>query len=164
MVHCIIQKFRKDYFHLVSKKWIAILTLTKIMDIGNCAYVAGTIGLWIKSWFSNVNNDKEFEISYKAPQNYMIKYLPSKAKVFYEAVKVLIKTVIASIKDVGRQFFCHRITLGYIGSLIVEGANPGIKNGDFGTKSTIWLDTSTQQQLKQVTQRKKSSNGKGNEF
>jgi hypothetical protein len=77
------------------------LTLSNIKDIDNCAYVADTIGSWIKSWFSYVNNDKEFEISYKALHNYMIKYLPSKARVFYEAVKVLIKTVISSIKDVG---------------------------------------------------------------
>ena len=151
-------KFRKDYFHLVSKKWIAILALTKIKDTSDSAYVADTIGSWIKSWFSYVNNDKEFEVSYKQLQTYMMKYLSANEKVFYEAVKDLINTVIASKKDVGRQYFRHRITLGYIGSSIVEGANPGIKNGDFGTKSTMRLDTSTQQQLKQVTERSKKKN------
>ena len=80
----------------------------------------------------------------------MVNYLPVRANAFHELVKNLINTVVVSITDVGRYFFCNRATLGFIGSSIVEGANPGIKTGDFASKSTMCLDTSSLQQVKQV--------------
>ena len=58
-------KFRKDYYHLVTKQWIAIVKTTKIKDIANCSDISDFIGQWIKSWFSYVNDENEFKLSYQ---------------------------------------------------------------------------------------------------
>ena len=52
-------KFCKDYYHLVTKQWIAIVKTTRIKDIANCSDISDFIGQWIKSWFNYVNDEDE---------------------------------------------------------------------------------------------------------
>jgi hypothetical protein len=98
-------KFCKDYYHLVTKQWTAIVKTTMIKDIDNCSDISDFIGRWIKSWFSYVNDENEFKVSYRNLQNFMINYLPVRANAFHELVKNLIHAVVDSITDVGRHFF-----------------------------------------------------------
>jgi len=135
----------------VTKAWNKIVAHCNINT--TCPLIANTIVEWIKSWFSYINDDKEFNTSYTMLQNYLKNSLPTGNDMFLASLKTLIASVVDCIQDVGRHHFRHRVTLGYIGSSIVEGANPGIKTGDYATKSTMRLDTSSNQQIKQVKQK-----------
>ena len=72
-------KFRKDYYHLVTKQWTDIVKTTKIKDIDNCSDISDFIGHWIKSWFSYMNDENEFKVLYQNLKDFMINYLHVRA-------------------------------------------------------------------------------------
>jgi hypothetical protein len=64
------------------------------------------------------------------------------------SIKELMKSLLAKLELFGNQFFNDRVTLGFIGSAIVEGMNQCLKFGDYACKSSMNIDKSSENQLR----------------
>ena len=141
-------RFRKDYYHLFRQNWNDIVAVCKY-NSPQFDQISQHIMNWIKSWFDYVQTEKEYNLSNQKLEDYIANQQGTFG-LFFGHVKQIIKSVHKDIQFAGNHYFLTTTTLGFLGSSIVEAANPGIKWGTHGVNTNMSLDNSTLQQMKQV--------------
>ena len=139
-------KFRKDYYHLVKQPWNKLMATRDTQ----CIVVTKIIDDWIRSWFNYVLTQAEYHVSHMKMGDYLLNNRHIVGELLFIGFNKIVSTVAANISCKGNHHFTTRSTFGFIGSSIVEGMNPSIKNGDLAAKPSMSLDTSSLQQLHQV--------------
>jgi len=149
-------KFRKDYYHLVKQPWHKLMAVVTRNTQG--IIVTKIIDGWIRSWFNYVLTEAEYHVSHMKMGDYLLNNRHIVGELLFIGIKKIVSTVAANISCVGNHHFTTLSTFGFIGSSIVEGQNPSIKNGDLAANQSMSLDTSSLQQLHQVDRKSEKRN------
>jgi len=141
-------KHRLDFYHVFVQKWNQKCTApTDCSD--SCRFAMKTIQRWVYSWVYDIETEEEFMDSLRLYEKYFQSLSDVLTDHLKREIKICVDRVISNIDKIGNHFFTRTVTLGFVGSSIVEGTNPGIKGGIFGTKGTMNLDHAGSQMIKQ---------------
>ena len=150
-------KFRLDYYHLVTQpinKFVGLLPRKSEAFYDKVKIIRN----WIRSWFAYVLTKEEFSVSYNRLENFLINNGHVLDDLFVSSIKGLLKSLMCHIEVFANHFFHETVTLGFIGSSIVEGMNQCLKYGDYACKPTMTIDKSSENQIRlaenQARQRK----------
>ena len=142
-----MSKFRLDYYHLVTQPINKMVgAIAKKSDL--FLKKEKVIRYWIKSWFTDVKTKEEFSLSYNQLENYLINNKHILGDFFESAITGLMKSLLSDIESFANHFFLKSVTLGFIGSSIVEGMNQSIKYGAYASKPTMGIDKSSENQVR----------------
>ncbi len=139
---------RLDYYHLCVQKWQAMGISSESHPKRN--KIADVVFQWIKTWFYDIESEGEFSDSFKRLERYLDNNRAILTDHYFNAISENISRIVDNIEKAGEHHFKATVTLGYKGSSIVEGSNPGIKRGDHAAKASHSIETSTFNQLAQV--------------
>ena len=142
-----MSKFRLDYYHLVTQpinKMVGAIARKSDLFLKK----EKVIRYWIKSWFTDVKTKDEFSLSYNQLENYLINNKHILGDFFESAITGLMKSLLSDIESFANHFFLKSVTLGFIGSSIVEGMNQSIKYGAYASKPTMGIDKSSENQVR----------------
>ena len=140
-------KFRLDYYHLVTQpinKFVGLLPRKSEAFYDKVKIIRN----WIRSWFAYVLTKEEFSVSYNRLENFLINNGHVLDDLFVSSIKGLLKSLMCHIEVFANHFFHETVTLGFIGSSIVEGMNQCLKYGDYACKPTMTIDKSSENQIR----------------
>jgi hypothetical protein len=140
-------KFRLDFYHLVTQpinKFVGALpkkseSFQDKVDI---------IRYWIKSLFEYVLTKEEFSVSLNRLENFIVNNGHILDGYFADSIKGLLQSLLGDIDFFANHFFKDTVTLGFIGSSIVEGMNQPLKFEDYACKPTMTIDKASENQLR----------------
>jgi len=145
-------KHRLDYFHVFEQPW------RKDCRLGSGASMDlitthSNIHNWITSWFNYCETKEEFDVSYRNLNIYLGEKKDIIGSVLLHNIKTLIGKVLSRLEKCAHYIFKDIVTYGFIGSMLVEVSNIGVKRGHFKATSSQKVDKSAWNQIKQAESR-----------